>query len=174
MKKNKILVPLALAVAGGAAVLLFTGKSSASTGPTPTPTPGPLPPVPVPTPVGPKPSPFPPGTALAVVVPNSLGGMNTRTGPDPSSPLVSPNDAFNGTTVGVLQTGIASTSPASKEWWKIITPGGATGFASAVGPNGEANFTPTGPISLPGAAGPPVAPPSAVSGVSHYRPYGWR
>lgn len=177
---KKLILPAAAAAVVG---LLLVAKSSKAATPPPGPPEPPLPPPPGP-PLPPRPNPFPPGSALATVNPNSLGGMNVRTGPDVSFPLVSANDAFNGTTVAVLETGIPSTTPASKEWWKIITPGGSTGFASAVGPAGEANFRPTGNVPLPlkGGAkgiGPPVASVSGRgNGYGMYTPwapqYGWR
>ncbi len=70
-----------------------------------------------------------------------LNNVNLR--PSPTSiatTIVQPNDAVAGATVRVLVTGIASTDPASKEWWRIVTPSGAEGFVSAVGPAGEPNL----------------------------------
>lgn len=164
---------LALALGGGTLLLLLlagTSKASSSTGPTP---PNPLPPTP---PTPPRPNPFPPGSALAVVsVPTGEAGINTRTAPNPNAPLIGQNDAFNGTTVAVLQTGIKEDgAPAGSmiEWWKIITPGGGTGFARAIGPMGEANLRSTGSVPLPRGAPTPI-----MSGMSvGYRPYrggGW-
>lgn len=74
-------------------------------------------------------------------------GVKTRSAPlvapgDPGNQIApegqSPNDAFEGTTVQVIRTGIKSTQPTlAKEWWEIITPGGGRGFAAAVGGDGK-------------------------------------
>lgn len=68
-----------------------------------------------------------------------LQAVNVRSAPSPDAPAVSAVVPA-GSTITVLETGIASKSPRSREWWRIVTPGGIPGFASAVGPAGEHNL----------------------------------
>lgn len=74
------------------------------------------------------------------IVEAATGGMNVRTAPRLDAPLVAQNNAFAGTTVDVLATGIVPEDGSGGEWWKIVTPGGSTGFARAVDPQGVHNF----------------------------------
>jgi hypothetical protein len=67
----------------------------------------------------------------------SSNGLNTRTGPGTSYGLVPKNDAWNGTTVTILEKGLGKSPGSMAEWWKIITPGGSTGFTQAIDPNGK-------------------------------------
>ncbi len=65
--------------------------------------------------------------------------VNVRSGPTTSAGKIA--SASAGTLLDVLQTGIASTEPTkSREWWRIKTPSGVEGFASAIGPKGEPNL----------------------------------
>lgn len=75
----------------------------------------------------------------AVVNP-ATGGMNARVAPRLDAAFVENNDAWPGTTVQVLQTGIVPEDGSGGEWWKIVTPGGSTGYARAVDPKGVHNF----------------------------------
>lgn len=85
----------------------------------------------------------------ARVIPNARGGIMTRTEPSARGGVAtlispegtSPNDAFNGTVVDVLETGHKDADgKTGGEWWKIRTPGGGVGFARAVDPAGVRNF----------------------------------
>lgn len=71
---------------------------------------------------------------------NVQGGMMTRQEPRLDAPFVAANDAFSGTLVNVLATGISPTDGSGGEWWQIVTPGGSTGYARAVDPQGVSNF----------------------------------
>jgi hypothetical protein len=143
---GKYLLPAAAVAALG--VLLWPSISQAFTRPPGT-GPGPVGPV-GPTPVTPTPrgAPWPAGTPTATVNPNAQGGMNVRQAPNPSSPLVSRNDAFSNQRVGVFSIGHAEQGGgcAACEWWQVMTPGGSLGYSRAVGPGGERNFTPEGPL----------------------------
>lgn len=81
----------------------------------------------------------PPGTKALV-----LSAVQPRTRPDPAAPELYPGDpnpnAPAGLTLDVLETNIKSTSPLSREWWKVRFADGREGYVSAVGPNGEANL----------------------------------
>lgn len=70
----------------------------------------------------------------------AVTSMMTRTAPALTASLVPQNDAFAGTTVQVLKMGITPTDNSGGEWWQIVTPGGSTGFARAVDPQGVHNF----------------------------------
>ena len=95
-----------------------------------------------PTPINP-PGPRPPNTwgdlATAIVQvtdpdPGASPGVRVRTQPSTSAPLVPYGEgsaaysAYSGKTVAVLETGRIE---GDREWWKIITPGGYEGWASA-------------------------------------------
>jgi hypothetical protein len=84
--------------------------------------------------------PVPARGRTARVVANAFGGMNTREEPRLDAPLVAANDAFSGTLVNVLATGISPTDGSGGEWWQIVTPGGSMGYARAVDPQGVSNF----------------------------------
>lgn len=81
-----------------------------------------------------------PAGRTATVVPNQYGGMMTHKEANLTSPYVAANDAFNGTTVTVLATGIVPADGSGGEWWKIRTPGGSEGYARAVDTAGVHNF----------------------------------
>src|SRR5262245_19094165 len=88
-------------VGGGALLLLlaFSGESHAAPAPGPNPKPNPKP--------GPKPDPWPPGTTVGIVNVKGFPGINTRKEPSPKAPFVAHNDSFNGSRIGILETGIA-------------------------------------------------------------------
>lgn len=71
----------------------------------------------------------PPSTS--VVTATATTAVNTRTGPGVNYPLVAKNDAWQGTTVRVLNWNAAPADGAAPMGWaQIVTPGGSTGFAS--------------------------------------------
>ena len=107
--------------------------------------------IPPPSPPGPR----PPNTwgdlptAIVQVVdpdPGATPGVRTRTQPSASAPLVPYGEgsaaytAYNGKTVAVLETGRFPGD--GREWWRIITPGGYEGWASA-GQTAEVTESPT-------------------------------
>lgn len=117
--------------------------------PTPTPTPNepkvivvPPPSPPQVTPPVPVTPPEPSDTRSRAI---TLSDLNVRTGMTTKAPTVSPNDAFKGRIVQVLDwnTGTAD----GYDWAKVITPGGATGYAAKkyLQPTDETegNWTPT-------------------------------
>jgi hypothetical protein len=58
-------------------------------------------------------------------------GVNVRTSPSAGAALVVPNDAFKGTKVRVLNWNAAPPdSVAPQGWANVVTPGGATGYAT--------------------------------------------
>lgn len=74
--------------------------------------------------------------------------MNVRTRPSPSAPLVSRNDAFRGTRIGIISIGHRQENPTCEpcQWYEVMTPGGSVGFARAVGPQGETNIVAHDPL----------------------------
>lgn len=101
--------------------------------------------------------PWPPGTPEGSVNPvgtnpatgRPWNGLNTRTRPDPTAPLVSRNDAFRGQRIGIISVGHKQQGPQACErceWFEIMTPGGSVGFARAVGPQGETNLVAHDPL----------------------------
>lgn len=107
-------------------------------------------------PPGPGPKPWPPGTPEATVAPagtnpatgRPYNGLNVRRRPNPSSPLVTRNDAFRGQRIGIISVGHAEEGGGcpSCVWYEVMTPGGSVGFARAVDPQGQSNITPHDPL----------------------------
>lgn len=77
---------------------------------------------------------------VAVVL--ATPGLNTRIAPSATAALIAPqgktpNDAFTGKLVTVLEKGLAKKVGSPEEWWKIQTPGGGVGYAQAVSSAGK-------------------------------------
>lgn len=99
----------------------------------------------------PFPRPLPPGTiGVARVVPNREGGMIIRTSAGVSVPrertFIAPEGdlrhAYNGDEVAVFERGIRPpNAQGPEEWWRLQSPGGGSGYARAVDPQGVANFS---------------------------------
>ena len=70
-------------------------------------------------------------TVTCTTPPCMTSGLNTRVAPNESAALVPMNDATWGTVVQVLEKGFPATAAAPQGWWKIQTPGGSVGYASA-------------------------------------------
>ena len=88
-----------------------------------------------------RPDPFPPGAGSATVNVSGEPGINTRTGPGTTFPIIVGNTAFNGDVVAVLETGlIPNNAQGPEEWYRIMTPSNTIGYARAIDPQGVANF----------------------------------
>jgi hypothetical protein len=99
------------------------------------------------------------------------------------SPAPSTNDAvsrviyriLNGEEVAVLETDIreqGASVDAPNRWWHVISRYGDRGYARAIGPRGEANFSPL--VNVPGAAIPMAGiPRDAIGQCGPWGGYGY-
>ena len=146
-------VPVAV---GGGLLLLLAGTSWGGTPPPVVRPPPPPPPPPSPN-RGPNPPPWP-GLRTATVNVPGFPGIVTHTRPSVSSPRL-PGDGgtFNGTKVALLEENVPDEGgQPARQWARVYTPTGFTGYVSTVDPQGVRNVTPDTPLPqgiMPNVAG---------------------